>query len=87
MILGIETALGGLWFGNRVSQGSFVLLSLDDAQEDLDSCFAMILKSRSFNPGELDLIRRSVRLISLRGLKNSIKFALSISYVPSQQER
>lgn len=75
MILGIETALGGLWFGNRVSQGSFVLLSLDDAQEDLDSCFAMILKSRSFNSGELDLIRRSVRLISLRGLKNSIKFA------------
>jgi hypothetical protein len=75
MLLGIETALGGKWFGMPVTQGSFVLLSLDDAQEDLDACFAMILRELMLSPVQLDLVRSKVRLISLRTVKATIKFA------------
>jgi hypothetical protein len=75
MLLGIETALGGDWFGMAVTQGAFVLLSLDDAQEDLDACFAMILREKQFKPSQIEVIRANVRLISLRSMKMSIKFA------------
>ena len=75
MLLGIKTALGGDWFGMAVTQGAFVLLSLDDAQEDLDACFAMILREKQFKPSQIEVIRANVRLISLRSMKMSIKFA------------
>jgi len=75
MLLGIETALGGTWFGMAVTQGAFVLLSLDDAQEDLDACFAMILLEKQFKPSQVEIIRVNVRLISLRSMKMTIKFA------------
>ena len=75
MLLGIETALGGAWFGMAVTQGAFVLLSLDDAQEDLDACFAMILREKAFTAVQVEIIRANVRLISLRSMKMSIKFA------------
>jgi hypothetical protein len=75
MLLGIETALGGTWFGMAVTQGAFVLLSLDDAQEDLDACFAMILLEKKFKPLQVEIIRANVRLISLRSMKMTIKFA------------
>ena len=75
MLLGIETALGGTWFGMAVTQGAFVLLSLDDAQEDLDACFAMILLEKQFKPSQVEIIRANVRLISLRSMKMTIKFA------------
>ena len=75
MLLGIETALGGAWFGMAVTQGAFVLLSLDDAQEDLDACFAMILREKAFTAVQVEMIRANVRLISLRSMKMSIKFA------------
>jgi len=75
MLLGIETALGGAWFGMAVTQGAFVLLSLDDAQEDLDACFAMILREKAFTAVQVEIIRANVRLISLRSMKMTIKFA------------
>jgi hypothetical protein len=75
MLLGIETALGGTWFGMAVTQGAFVLLSLDDAQEDLDACFAVILLEKQFKPSQVEIIRANVRLISLRSMKMTIKFA------------
>ncbi len=75
MLLGIETALGGAWFGMTVTQGAFVLLSLDDAQEDLDACFAMILREKAFTAAQVEIIRGNVRLISLRSMKMTIKFA------------
>ena len=75
MLLGIETALGGAWFGMAVTQGAFVLLSLDDAQEDLDACFAMILREKAFTAVQVEMIRANVRLISLRSMKMTIKFA------------
>jgi hypothetical protein len=76
MLLAIATATGGHWFGMRVTAGSFVLLSLDDAQEDLDGCFARILKTMpELSSGDFDNIRRRVRLISLRGIRDAIKFA------------
>jgi len=75
MLLGIETALGGNWFGMTVTQGAFVLLSLDDAQEDLDACFAMILREKAFSPAQIEIVRTNVRLISLRLIEMTVKFA------------
>jgi RecA-family ATPase len=56
------------WLGLRIERyGTCVLLSLDDSQDDLDSVLAEIVLAMGLTSRQVDLVRRRVRLISLRG--------------------
>ncbi|MFZ3324210.1 MAG: AAA family ATPase [Usitatibacter sp.] len=56
------------WLGLPIEHhGTCVLLSLDDSQEDLDAVLAEIIRGLNLSPRQIDLVRKRVRLISLRG--------------------
>lgn len=84
MSLGIATAVGGQWLGMKVKKGTFVLLSLDDPQEDLDAAFAGVLRDEHPFADEktLQAIAERVLLISLRDLPEDISFATTDPYHP-----
>jgi hypothetical protein len=73
--LAIETAIGGSWLGRKVLQGTFVLLSLDDPQEDLDAVLALQLRELKLAPRQLEAVRKHVKLISLREVSGRLVLA------------
>jgi hypothetical protein len=59
-------------FGIPIPQnGTGVMLSLDDSQDDLDGALSDYLRATHHSHEELALIRQRVRLISLRGVLSS----------------
>lgn len=73
--LGISIATGRPFLGMPVHQGSFVLLSSDDSQDDLDGALARIVRAMRLNLDEVDLVRTKLRVHSLQGLAGLRTFA------------
>lgn len=65
--LGICHALGRPFMGRKVQQGGFLLLSLDDAQEDLDAAVGLVLKAMELSEEDVKKVGEYLRVISLQG--------------------
>jgi hypothetical protein len=65
--LAIATALGEEWLGFPVRQGTFVLLSGEDDQRDLDEALVRMIEAGGYGKQAREQIRHHARLISLRG--------------------
>ncbi len=72
LTLGICIALGRPFFGCTVRQGSFVLLSNDDSQEDLDAALALVGRALRLSEEEWSIVAQKFRLVSLQG-RNGLK--------------
>ena len=68
-------ATGRQFLGMRVEPGSFVLLSADDSQEDLDAALGHVVRAMKLTPAEVDKVRRHVRIVSLQGEPGTRTFA------------
>jgi len=71
-------ATGREFLGMRVTRGTFVLLSADDPQEDLDAALALVVKAAKLTQAELDAVRQKVRVISLQGKAGVRTFTASV---------
>ncbi len=67
LTLGICHSTNRAFLGMRVKQGSFVLLSIDDSQEDLDGALALVMRAMKLSPEEVALVAKHLRVISLQG--------------------
>lgn len=67
LTLGACIALGRPFMGREVKQGTFVLLSNDDSQEDLDGALALVVRALLLTPEEAAIVAAKVRVISLQG--------------------
>ena len=65
--LGICHALGRPFMGRKVQQGGFLLLSLDDAQEDLDAAVGLVLRAMELSEEDIKKVGEYLRVISLQG--------------------
>lgn len=65
--LGVCHATGRDFLGMKVRQGSFVLLSLDDPQEDLDGALALVMRAMKLTDAERALVAQHLRVVSLQG--------------------
>jgi hypothetical protein len=81
--LGTCIALGQPFFGRVVRQGTFVLLSSDDSQADLDGALTLVVQAMRLTPAEADRVAAKVRVFSLQGLDGSKTFSVPISGVPT----
>lgn len=72
LMLGIATALGREWFDMRVKAGSFVLLSLDDLQEDLEGALEAVMQALKLKEDERAIVRARVRLYSLLAFTEAV---------------
>ena len=79
MSLGVATALGRPWMGMAVKQGSFVLLSLDDPQDDLDYAMARMVEDMELTAAECAAVYGHLKCVSLRGVDDVIAFAEVLS--------
>lgn len=71
-------ATGREFLGMRVTRGTFVLLSADDPQEDLDAALALVVKAAKLTQAELDAVRQKVRVISLQGMTGLRTFTVNV---------
>lgn len=67
LTLGVAHATGRKFLGLGVRQGAFVLLSMDDPQEDLDAALGAVIRSLKLMPAELEMVAKYLRVISLQG--------------------
>jgi RecA-family ATPase len=74
LILLISHALGRPFFGQAVRQGTFVLLSLDDPQEDLDAALVRVMKAMRLTDEECGQVLRHSRVVSLIGERECLTF-------------
>lgn len=67
--LGICHALGLEFFGHQCKQGTFMLLSKDDPQEDLEIALAQIMREweGGLSESQWDTVQRKLRIISFQG--------------------
>lgn len=65
--LGICHALGVPFLGHAVKQGGFLLLSLDDSQEDLDAAVGMVIAAMALDDEQTAEVAAFLRVISLQG--------------------
>lgn len=72
--LGICHALGRPFMGRKVQEGGFLLLSLDDAQEDLDAAVGLVLKAMDLTEEDVKKVGEFLRVISLQGWKGPRTF-------------
>jgi RecA-family ATPase len=78
LTMGVCIATGRDFLGNRIpNPGSFVLLSSDDSQEDLDGALARVVHAMKLDQAETDLVRHKVRVHSLQGLAGDKTFSAS----------
>jgi RecA-family ATPase len=68
LILGICIALGRDFFGCAVMRGTFVLLSPDDSQHDLNVALSRVCKALDLSAEEKSAVTHRVRVVSLQGL-------------------
>ena len=80
--LGVCIAIKRRFLGCDVKQGSFVLLSSDDSQEDLDGALARVVRAMKLTDAELELVKHKVRVHSLQGLGGDKTFAAMINNAP-----
>ena len=66
MILGISIALGRPFFGSPVKSGSFVLLSADDPQSDLDVALARVARALGLTVIEAETVSAKFRVVSVQ---------------------
>lgn len=78
LILLICHALGRPFFGMEVLQGTFVLLSNDDPQEDLQRALELVMEAMLLSPEERSTVRRTARLVSLQGQKGTKTFTATV---------
>jgi RecA-family ATPase len=71
-------ATGRQFLGMRVEQGSFVLLSADDSQEDLDAALGQVVRAMKLTPQEVEKVRQHVRVVSLQGEPGTRTFATTV---------
>jgi len=71
-------ATGREFLGMRVTRGTFVLLSADDPQDDLDAALALVVKAAQLTQAELEAVRQKVRVISLQGKAGVRTFTTSL---------
>ena len=81
--LGVSIAIKRRFMGCEVQQGSFVLLSSDDSQEDLDGALARVVRAIKLTDAELELVKRKVRVHSLQGLGGDKTFAAMVNSGPA----
>lgn len=72
--LGICHALGLPFMGRQVRQGGFLLLSVDDAQEDLDAAVGLVIRGMKLDPQSLEMTARYLRVLSLQGREGPRSF-------------
>jgi hypothetical protein len=72
--LGICHALGQPFLGRSVKQGGFLLLSLDDSQEDLDAAVGEVINAQRLSEREVLDVAAFLRVISLQGKKGPRSF-------------
>jgi hypothetical protein len=65
--LGICHALGTPFMGHQVQQGGFLLLSLDDGQDDLDAAVGLVMKAMQLQEQDVEQVARYLRVLSLQG--------------------
>lgn len=82
LILGICIALGRMFLGCAVKQGSFVLLSLDDSQADLEGALKLVMQAMNLNADEATIVLAKVRVVSLQEIEGSPTFATTIGGHP-----
>ena len=78
IVLGVCISLGWAFFGHTVKRGSFVILSNDDTQDDLDGVLALIVQALQLSAEDADTVARKLRLISLIGKGGSKTFTVTI---------
>lgn len=76
-ILAICIATGLPFFGHQVREGTFVLLSNDDPQEDMLAALALVCRAMQLTRDELRLVTTRVRVVSLQGLQGPKTFTAS----------
>lgn len=74
LVLGVCIALGWEFFGAPVKRGSFLLLSNDDRQDDLDDALALICRAYRLSDEQIALVEEKVRVVSLIGLAGERAF-------------
>ena len=67
MILGICVSLGRPFLGCPVKMGSFLLLSADDPQCDLNVALTRVVRAMGLTPAEAQTVAAKLRLVSLQG--------------------
>ena len=78
LTLGVCLATERPFLGCRVKPGSFVLLSGDDSQEDLDGALARVVRAMRLSEAETKAVRQKVRVHSLQGLGGDKTFAAMV---------
>ena len=78
LTLGVSIAIGQPFMDCEVTQGTFVLLSNDDPQGDLDVALARVVGAMKLNDGDIELVKCKVRVHSLQGLKGDKTFSASV---------
>jgi hypothetical protein len=77
MTLAICIAVGRPFLGRKVKHGTFVIISNDDSQSDLDGAFARVIKSNRLSEKETNIALQKVRVISLQETGESVTFTSS----------
>ena len=75
LTLGICHATARDFLGHKVRPGSFVLLSADDSQEDLEGALGRVVRAMKLTPDEIDAVREKVWVVSLQGEPGTRTFA------------
>lgn len=75
--LAVAHATGRKFLGQAVQTGTFVLLSNDDPQEDLDAALENVVRTMKLSAAELAQVEARVRLHSLQGEKGMRVFTAS----------
>lgn len=73
--LGICHAIGRPFLGMLAKRGTFVLLSADDSQEDLDAALSAVVRAMKLTAAEIEAVRARMRVISLQGEPGTQTFA------------
>ncbi len=74
LILFVCIATGRPFFGCAVTQGTALLLSSDDPQQDLEAALSFVCKAMKLTESECTLVTARVRVVSLLGLGGTKTF-------------
>ncbi|HSJ40700.1 MAG TPA: AAA family ATPase [Xanthobacteraceae bacterium] len=79
-------ALGRKFLGLDVARGSYVLLSNDDPQDDLDQALVRIENAMNLTDAERATVRRHVCAFSLQAWKGEKTFSMTVDGTPQPTE-
>jgi RecA-family ATPase len=82
LTLAVCIGTGRPFFGRQVRQGTFVLFSNDDSQEDLEAALALVCRAMRLSDDEALLVLRKVRIFSLQGFDGTKTFTVPDRGVP-----